>query len=101
VADPAECVTELVKASLGAGWSVHNLAADGFTSADTLHGGVVRVSRAARVRVGDPLPDEDGAGQFTPLVHLACLPGIAEGFAVLSVGGNDLREVRRRQRRLA
>ncbi len=49
----------------------------------------------ARARVGDPLPDEDGAGQLTPLVHLATLPHMEDsGLAVLSVGGNDLREVR-------
>lgn len=62
-----------------------------------LNGGVPRVSAAARERAEDPFPNAPGA-PFRPLdqvdavaAETASLGG--RSFAVLSVGGNDVREV--------
>ncbi len=55
-----------------------------------------------RARSGDPLPDDsgDGSGAFAPLAHLSRVPHAASGVVVLSVGGNDLREILRSMERL-
>jgi len=68
-----------------------NLAADGYTSADTLNGSKRVISIRARERFGDPVPfDEDGF--FRPLSCAAKLDP-PPTHIVLSVGGNDVREV--------
>jgi hypothetical protein len=68
---------------------VINLAADGFTTTDVLHGGRTVISAAARAQSGDPFPELTG-GIFKPLEHLR---GISPHAVVLSVGGNDVREI--------
>lgn len=77
-----------------AGASVINLAADGFTSADTLNGGPALISFTARRDAGDPLPGYDGQldAPFAPLTHLEALSP-PPTHVVLSVGGNDVREI--------
>ena len=70
--------------------AVANLAADGFTSSDTLHGSERVISVGLR-RTVDPVPfDEDGV--FRPLAQLKELEP-APTHIVLSVGGNDVREI--------
>ena len=77
-----------------AGAAVINLAADGFTSADTLNGGPALISFTARRDAGDPLPGYDGQldAPFAPLSHLEALSP-PPTHVVLSVGGNDVREI--------
>lgn len=91
---PDQCITSHVARTLGPAFAVVNFAADGYTTGDVLHGGVALISRSARTRAGDPLPD-DGASAFAPLVHLTRVPNAASGIVVLSVGGNDIREILR------
>merc|ERR1712000_542132 len=69
--------------------AVANLAADGYTSGDTLHGSERVISVGMRRRLGDPVPfDEDGV--FRPLARLATLDP-PPTHVVLSCGGNDVR----------
>ena len=75
----------------GPGMTVVNLAADGFTTGHVLHGGPATISAAARSEAGDPVPGD--VMKFTPLTHLAALPGARDATVVLSVGGNDVREI--------
>lgn len=96
----ALCVTRLLAAELGRGGGgraggvcVHNLACDGFTSRDVLCGEPPRISVAARARDGDPFPSAPGE-PFAPLDHADALAAATTSCAaVLSVGGNDVREV--------
>ena len=93
----ALCVTRLLAAELsrggGGGVRIHNLACDGFTSRDVLCGEPPRISVTARARDGDPFPSAPGE-PFAPLDHADALAGAAASCAaVLSVGGNDVREV--------
>jgi len=105
-----ECVVGELRARLAArtpqqqhgaaaGSRVTSFAADGFTTADVLHGAEPVLSRAAWARVGEPFPlsaPDDGAGKLTrwilrPLACLAELHGRqAVSHVVLSVGGNDI-----------
>jgi hypothetical protein len=90
----------------GAFAAVLNLAADGFTTGDVLHGGEAKLSWAARVRAGEPFSRPPAGAPspyfFRPLVALgeaaAALPPAPPAAAppplavALSVGGNDVRE---------
>jgi len=70
---------------------VRNFAADGFTSKGVLFGGVP-ISLAGRRKVGDPFPSPDNP--FEPLHQLKLLSAKSEiKHVVLSVGGNDVREI--------
>jgi hypothetical protein len=76
------------------GGKVTNYAADGFTSKNVLNGLYPHISYEIRQQVGDPYPEFQNAEhnfKFSPLVHLKKLEGITH--AVLSVGGNDIREI--------
>jgi len=73
---------------------VTNYAADGFTSKNVLKGLYPSISYGTRQRTGDPYPEFESAEynfKFNPLVHLKKLEGITH--VVLSVGGNDIREI--------
>lgn len=71
---------------------VTNLAADGFTSSDLLHGAVPAISWRKRSEVGDPFPKCSEGGRFAPLRVLQSLEP-KPTHAVLSIGGNDIREI--------
>lgn len=78
--------------------AVANLAADGYTTSDTLHGSARVISVGMRGRVGapggcDPLQYE-ADGKFCPLIRLADLEP-PPTHIILSVGGNDVREILR------
>ena len=73
------------------GSAVANLAADGFTSKDVLHGSQCVVSMGLRQAVGDRVPFDDDR-VFRPLDALARLSPPPTDI-VLSVGGNDVREI--------
>ena len=102
-----ECVVGELRARLAArtpqqqhgaaaGSRVTSFAADGFTTADVLHGAEPVLSRAAWARVGEPFPlsAPDGGAALRPLACLAELHGRqAVSHVVLSVGGNDIRVV--------
>ena len=91
------------------GVMVLNYAADGFTSSDVLHGAPPAISWHARIRVGDPFPTEEeeedgrrGGWWFSreripiwkPLERLKNLREEEKPtHVVLSVGGNDVREI--------
>jgi len=90
-------VSELLTAALPSG-AVCNLAADGFNSADLLRGSEVVLSEGLRESIGDPVPwSEDST--FRPLVQLAALSP-PPTHVVLSIGGNDVREILGNMRRL-
>jgi len=82
---------------------VINLAADAFTTTDVLRGSARLISAEARLATGDPFPSPlPGTGRaFQPLAQLHALlpphpPAAGErsdAAVVLSVGGNDVREV--------
>jgi lysophospholipase L1-like esterase len=71
---------------------VSNLAADGFTSSDLLHGAVPHISWAKRQEVGDAFPETGDDRVFWPLHALESLDPPAT-YAVISIGGNDVREI--------
>jgi hypothetical protein len=81
---------------------VINLAADGFTSSDVLHGAAPLISFRYRAAAHDPFPvaetfesaasGTNGIPVFKPLDALRTL-NPAPSCCVLSVGGNDVREV--------
>lgn len=73
------------------GSAVCNLAADGFNSSDTLNGSHCVISVGTRDEIGDPVPF-DANGCFKPLEQLATLRP-PPTHVVLSVGGNDVREI--------
>lgn len=66
---------------------VVNLAADGFTTSDVLHGAEPVLCRAKREETGDPFPDPHS---FAPLNHLS---SDEHSMYVISVGGNDIRHI--------
>jgi len=70
---------------------VTNYAADGFNSNDVLKGGVPNISLAARRNAGDPFPALGGDKVFKPLEYLERSHDVTH--VVLSVGGNDVREI--------
>jgi len=91
------CIAEQVAAKIPDS-AVANLAADGFTTADTLEGSKCVISVGMRGRQGvsagcDPLEYEED-GRFCPLTRLAKLEP-PPTHVVLSVGGNDVREILR------
>jgi lysophospholipase L1-like esterase len=98
----SESVTEMLKRELlavghggddaAATATVTNLAADGFTSADCLHGAPAFISASRRAEAGDPFPVARIDESFAPLRHLASLSP-PPTHVVLSVGGNDIREI--------
>lgn len=84
---------ETVKAAIERklpGARVTNFAADGFTSSSMLRGDVPSISGRARQEAKDPFPENWGSG-FKPLEHLKKLEGVTH--IVLSIGGNDIREI--------
>lgn len=84
----ALCVTGQLQRELDAADTVHNLAADGFTTTDMLKGAAPALSYGIRKTLGDPLPVASARSVFKPLEHLAACHAT---HAVLSVGGNDIR----------
>eukprot|EP01120_Amphizonella_sp_Union-15-10_P002668 TRINITY_DN12973_c0_g1_i1.p1 TRINITY_DN12973_c0_g1~~TRINITY_DN12973_c0_g1_i1.p1 ORF type:complete len:306 (+),score=31.49 TRINITY_DN12973_c0_g1_i1:53-919(+) len=71
---------------------ITNYAADGFNSKDTLQGNYPSISAAARETAGDPFPVFQGT--FKPLQQLKELhKRTPVSHVVLSVGGNDVREI--------
>jgi len=70
---------------------VTNYAADGFTSQDVMRGAVPNISLTARRNAGDPFPALGVDKIFKPLDHLEKSDGVSH--IVLSVGGNDVREI--------
>lgn len=83
-------VGTLLRERLGSDVKITNYAADGYTSADVLEGRVPSISYAARKKKGDPFPVKNRE-VFQPFEHAAKLKGVTH--VVLSVGGNDVREV--------
>jgi len=84
------CIPQQI-AQAADGAACFNLAADGYTSADTLNGSKRVISVAVRARFNDPVPfDPDGV--FRPLDVLNRLDP-PPTHILLSVGGNDIREV--------
>ena len=73
-------------------FEITNFSADGFTSQNVLDGACPNISRSQRRKIGDPFPDED---HFAPLVYLesTALSLEKEHYCVLSIGGNDIREI--------
>jgi hypothetical protein len=76
--------------------AVANLAADGYTTSDTLEGSKRVISVGMRGRIGgtggcDPL-QYDADGRFCPLTQLMELKP-PPTHIILSVGGNDVREI--------
>lgn len=97
VDSPDQAVTPMLQRRLepqSPGATVYNLAADGFTSTDTLYGGEAFISFAERRDAGDPFPGYEGTlnAPFTPLTHLEALSP-PPTHVVLSIGGNDVREI--------
>lgn len=83
------CIPELLAAAVPC--AVRNLAADGFNSTDALQGSAQVISAGLRKDVGDPVPF--GTDRvFRPLDRLAELSP-PPTHVVLSVGGNDVREI--------
>ena len=74
------------------GATVTNLAADGFTSTDVLRGAPTAISYRARELAGDPFPTASPMETFHPLAELKKM-ATAPTHLVLSVGGNDVREI--------
>ena len=74
---------------------VTNLAADGFTSGNVLHGAQPMLSRAAWARSGEPFPsDTTHSGILFPLAELKKVHATKPvTHVVLSVGGNDVRVI--------
>jgi hypothetical protein len=96
----ADSVVGQLRSSLAAsarfsGSIVTNLAADGFTSGNVLNGAPPMLSCAAWQGVGEAFPVEADSGVLKPLDQLdAALQGSpAPGVVLLSVGGNDIREI--------
>ena len=74
------------------GATVTNLAADGFTSTDVLRGAPTAISYRAREVAGDPFPTASPTAAFYPLTELKAMASNPTHI-VLSVGGNDIREI--------
>jgi lysophospholipase L1-like esterase len=92
---------ETVKAALQRrlpGARVTNFAADGFTSSDVLKGQTPSISGRARDQAKDPFPEGWNSKGFRPLEHLATLKDVTH--IVLSIGGNDIREILGNMKRL-
>mmetsp|Transcript_54916 Transcript_54916/g.117845 ORF Transcript_54916/g.117845 Transcript_54916/m.117845 type:complete len:299 (+) Transcript_54916:75-971(+) len=71
---------------------ITNFAADGFTSTDLLNGAVPVISWVKRQKAGDPFPDCGEDRIFSPLELLKTLSP-RPTHAVISIGGNDVREI--------
>lgn len=84
------CVPEQLAAALPCA-AVCNLAADGFNSTNALRGHTCVISSGTRKTVGDPV-DFSADGVFRPLEKLAELTP-PPTHVVLSIGGNDVREI--------
>jgi len=96
------CIAEQL-AALVPESAVANLAADGYTTSDALHGSERVISVGMRGRAGsrggcDPLQYE-ADGKFCPLIRLAGLKP-PPTHIILSVGGNDVREILREMTKL-
>lgn len=70
---------------------ITNYAADGFNSTDLLNGAVPCISAGKRREIGDPFPELSG-DVFKPLDHIASM-SLPPSHAVVSIGGNDVREI--------
>jgi len=92
---------ETVKAAIQRrlpGARVTNFAADGFTSSDLLKGQIPSISGRSREQAKDPFPEGWNSKGFRPLEHLATLKDVTH--IVLSIGGNDIREILGNMKRL-
>ncbi|CAK0907681.1 unnamed protein product [Prorocentrum cordatum] len=83
-------VTEQLKSLLPEA-RITNYAADGFNSTDLLRGAAPRISAEKRREIGDPFP-ELSDDVFKPLDHVASMSP-PPSHAVVSIGGNDVREI--------
>ena len=90
-----DCVIGQLRKQLPPHSTVTNLAADGFTSSNVLHGAAPMLSRAAWARSNEPFPsDTDPSGILRPLDELASLHATKPvTHVLLSVGGNDVRVI--------
>merc|ERR1712196_271495 len=88
VKDYNESVPFLVRAH---GIHVINFAADGFTTDDVLTGEVPSISKGKRAQCDDPFPNE--TGKFCPFDWIDKMEKPENSIFVLSVGGNDIREL--------
>ena len=90
-----DCVIGQLRKQLPPHSTVTNLAADGFTSSNVLHGAAPMLSRAAWARSNEPFPsDTDPSGILRPLDQLASLHATKPvTHVLLSVGGNDVRVI--------
>jgi lysophospholipase L1-like esterase len=89
--DDDQCVRAQVEVQLPS-MKITNYAADGFTSANVLRGACPFISRSRRA-LSDPFPD---AENFQPLAYLKAAvedPTYSPNYVVLSIGGNDVREI--------
>ena len=100
VSDPAAsvkcCLQRYLISEIHASSKVSNFAADGFTTRDVLNGGPATISYRARAIAGDPFPDSITSDYtFCPLValHTISKEDSPPTTIVLSVGGNDIRQV--------
>jgi len=92
VQEPEHCIKFLLQSLLPDDSVIYNYAADAFTSKDVLDGNHPNISHAARASIGDPFPpNTDGTIFFSPLEHYDKLENVTH--VVLSVGGNDIREI--------
>jgi len=92
----APCISEQLSSSLPC--AVSNLAADGFNSMDAVNGSRTVISVGLRREAGDPVEfSEDGV--FRPLERLKALTP-PPTHIVLSIGGNDVREILGRMEKL-
>lgn len=101
----ADCVIGQLRHQLPTNTVVTNLAADGFTSDNVLHGAMPMLSRVAWKRAGEPFPsDAHVDGVLSPLLELeklcqqkkstttqVTIPPVTH--VLLSVGGNDVRVI--------
>uniref|UniRef100_A0A7S3Z9A9 SGNH hydrolase-type esterase domain-containing protein n=1 Tax=Lotharella globosa TaxID=91324 RepID=A0A7S3Z9A9_9EUKA len=79
-----------LRSMLGEDVKVTNYAADGFNTHHMLHGAMPSISWSARIAEKDPFPLTH-CDTFYPLKQAQGLQGVTH--IVLSVGGNDIREI--------
>jgi hypothetical protein len=111
----ADSVIGQLRLALGGPHVVTNLAADGFTSGNVVHGAMPMLSAAAWRSAGEPFPGAAGDDRRGDLKPLECLSSmvtmgsaaaaeaplsLAPTHVLLSVGGNDVREILQNMHRL-
>jgi len=90
VGEKNHCIKNLLE-NLLPDYTIHNYAADAFTTNDVLVGNNPVISHGKRETIGDPFPPSDDGIFFPPLEHMDRLEHVSH--VVLSVGGNDIREI--------